>query len=189
MLRLMGLLLCLCCVDASAAQRIDPGLSSAEIGVRLRWVKTLHCAVKKFEGEVRPVADNQQRVSIRFDVRSLDFDGNESVAQHARSEEFFDVARFPWAVFESVPFTSALLYEGGDLRGDLFLRGMFRQVTFTVLPSPCDRPGIDCAIEVSGKVSRSAFGMNTRRFTVKDKVSINFSMLLEPGTTAESAGK
>ncbi len=188
--RVIALILCLCCIDANAAaQPIDASRSSAEIGVRLRWIKTVHCAVRQFEGEVLPFDDSQQRVSIRFDVRSLDFEGNEHFASHARSEEFFDVERYPWVVFESAPFAQALLYEGGDLRGDLFLRGVFRPVTFTVHPTRCDRPGLDCAIEVSGKVSRTAFGMTTRRFMVKDKVRIDFSMLLEQRAAAESAGK
>lgn len=190
MLRLLGLLLCLCCVDASiAAQPIDSARSSAQIGVRLRWVKTLECAVRRFDGEVKPVDDHRRRVSIRFDVRTLDVEGNESFVRHAKSAEFFDVERYPWVVFESAPFTQALLQSGGDLRGELFLRGAFHPVVFQVLPAQCQQPGIDCPIKVSGKVSRSEFGMTARRFTIKDKVSIDFSMVLTPGTTTETAGK
>jgi len=190
MWRHFGVALCLCCADASvAAQPIDGGRSIAEIGVHLRWLTTVHCAVRRFEGEVQPVADSEQRVSIRFDVRSLDFAGNEAFANHARSAEFFDVERYPWAVFESAPFAPALLRDGGELRGELFLRGTFRPVVFQVRPAPCGRPGIDCAIEVSGKVSRSAFGMTARRFMVKDKVNINFSVLLAQRIAAESAAK
>lgn len=190
MRRCLSLLLCLCCADASvAAQPIDASRSSAEIGVRLRWVKTLYCAVRHFTGEVMQVDQRSQRVSIRFDVRSLDFAGNESFANHARSAEFFDVERYPWAVFESAPFIPALLRDGGDLRGELFLRGVFRPVTFQVQPAKCAHAGHDCAIEVSGKVLRSEFGMTTRRLTVKDGVQITFSLVLEDSTDAQSAGQ
>src|SRR3546814_17339071 len=111
---------------------------------------------------------HQRRVSIRFDVRTLDVEGNESFVRHAKSAEFFDVERYPWVVFESAPFTPVLLQSGGDLRGELFLRGVFRPVVFQVLPAQCRQPGIACPIEVSGKVSRSRFGMTTRRSTVKE---------------------
>lgn len=161
-----------------ASERIDPQHSQAKIAVRMRWLQTLDCSLRHFEGDMETLPDGRRRVNVRLDVRTLDIEGSASFTRWAQSEEFFDIRRYPWMVFTSDPFDPALLREGGVLSGELFLRGRIGPVQFKVEPSKCPRAGLDCAIEATGKVSRREFGMTARPFAVRDKVNIRFTVML-----------
>lgn len=162
-----------------AGQHIDPQHSQAKIAVRMRWLQTLDCNLQHVEGDLDTLPDGRQRVNVRLDVRSLDIEGSASFTRWAQSEDFFDIARYPWVIFTSGAFAPTLLREGGTLSGELFLRGRVGPVQFTVKPSTCGRPGLDCAIVATGKVSRRDFGMTARPFTVRDQVKIRYSMMLQ----------
>ena len=58
------------------------------------------------------------------------------------------------------------------------LRGLGRPVSFLLLPSDCARPGLDCDLQVHGRVSRKAFGMSAYRVLVRDQVDVRFRMRL-----------
>jgi len=165
-----------------ASEQIDTQHSRAQIAVRMRWWQTLDCNLQHFEGALDTLPDGRQQVTVRLDVRSLEIEGSASFTRWAQSEEFFDIRRYPWVVFVSAPFAPNVLREGGVLDGEVFLRGKFGPVRFTVKPAQCPRPGFECAIEASGAVSRRAFGMTTRLFVVRDKVKIRFSVMLQEPT-------
>lgn len=163
-----------------ASERIDPERSSAKIAVSMRWLQVLDCRLRDFEGELGTLPDGLLRqVTVRLDVRTLDIEGSARFTRWAKSEEFLDIERYPWVVFSSVPLMPAMLHSGGVLACELFLRCVVRQVRFELQPSSCDRPGFDCAIRVSGAVSRHDFGMITRPLAVRDKVKIAFSVMLQ----------
>jgi len=90
--------------------------------------------------------------------------------------------------FAPAGFTDAVLQAGGELRGELQLRGRRRPVTFQLLPADCARPGYDCDITVRGRISRHAFGMNTYRMTVRDEVDFRFRMRFLPSPSAATPG-
>lgn len=165
-----------------ASERIDPQHSQAKIAVRMRWLQTLDCNLKHFEMQLDTLADGRQRVSVRLDVSSLDIEGSAGFTRWAQSAEFLNVQQYPWVVFTSDAFAPQLLRDGGELSGELFLRGQLRPVQFTVKSSVCERPGRDCAIEASGNISRREFGMVTRPFAVRDKVKIRFAVRLQDAT-------
>lgn len=162
-----------------ASDRIDPEHSRAKIAVSMRWLQVLDCRLRRFEGELDTMPDGLRQVTVRLDVRSLDIEGSDRFTRWAQSDEFFDIQRYPWVVFSSAPFTPAMLHSGGTLAGELFLRGVVRSVQFDLQPSTCERPGFDCAFRVSGIVSRRDFGMTSRALTVRDKVKIEFSVMLQ----------
>ena len=86
----------------------------------------------------------------------------ESFAAWARSPDFFDTARHPWIQFRAAQLPERLLFEGGEIEGELSLRGITRTMRFVLRPAECPRPGTDCPVRAVGDVQRSQFGMDAR---------------------------
>lgn len=153
---------------------IDPALSRAEFVLRVAWVRRLEGRFEYVQGTIsHPVPDHFD-VDVKIATQSLVMK-NEEHAQWARSPEFFDSQRYPWIAFEARGAPRSLLTDGGELEGLLSLRGVTRPARFELLPSACERPGIDCAIEARGEVQRSEFGMDAKRWAVADKVRLALS--------------
>ena len=107
-----------------------------------------------------------------------------SHAAWARSGDFFDAARHPWIQFRADEQPDRLLHEGGELRGELSLRGVVQPVSFRIEPSLCPRPGLDCVVHARGEVQRSRFGMDARRLVLGDKVALGFAIRVHRGSAA-----
>ena len=161
----------------NSRQSFDPGRSSASFRVHMRFLPSPNGQFGKVSGELQNER-TQQRVVVTVDGRSLALDGPDWMTKVTRSEDFLSVDRYPEISFRSEAFDPGLLSSGGELRGELFLRGVRRDVAFRLLPSTCAQPGRDCDIQVLGRVSRHDFGMNSYRFTVKDGVDFDFRVRL-----------
>jgi polyisoprenoid-binding protein YceI len=158
-------------------QAFDPKNSTASFRVHFRLMPSAGGEFARVSGELQPDA-NRQRVLVSVDGRSLVFHGPNWMNRVTRSDDFLAVDRYPEISFRSEPFAPQLLRAGGELRGELFLRGQRRTVAFALLRSSCAQPGRDCDIQVRGSVSRHDFGMNSYRFTVKDNVDFDFRVRL-----------
>jgi polyisoprenoid-binding protein YceI len=176
----LSLLLALAAVTSraqSSAQAFDPERSSASFRVHLRLLPSAGGQFAKVSGQLQNER-NKRRVLVAVDGRSLVFNGPDWMNRVTRSDAFLAVDRYPEISFRSESFEPALLRSGGELRGQLFLRGVRRDVAFRLLRSTCEQPGRDCDIQVRGSVSRHDFGMTSYRFTVKDAVDFVFRVRL-----------
>jgi polyisoprenoid-binding protein YceI len=161
----------------------DPRASDAGIVVDLRVAGRVDGRFGKIEGELRPADGDRWRVHVRIDARSLKLDGPAWMQRSTRSEKFLDVERHQRIVFESVPFERGLLRTGGELAGDLSLRGRTAHVSFTVERAECDDPGRACPIRAHGTVSRRTFGMSSQRLWLRDAVGFDFQVRLKEPVT------
>lgn len=161
----------------SSTQAFDPARSSASFRVHLRLLPSAGGQFGKVSGELQE-DHGKQRVIVTVDGRSLAFDGPDWMNRVTRSDAFLAVNRYPEISFRSETLGPALLLAGGQLRGQLFLRGVRRDVAFKLLPPTCAQPGRDCDIRVVGRISRHDFGMTSYRFTVKDGVDFDFRVRL-----------
>lgn len=160
---------------------IDPDQASASFWIRPVWIKRIEGVFPVLEGvAVREHGDT--RVDVRIDVRALQM-SRASHVSWAQSPEFFDVQRHPWIRFQSDPITPQRLREGGQIEGQVTLRGVTRRVRFELEPSACENPGMECAVRATGEVRRSAFGMDARRLALGDSVHLAFSVRLAAETT------
>ena len=159
-------------------ERIDPATSRATIVVDMRLAGQVRGRFGQVEGELKPAPGGRWVVQVRLDARGLRLDGPEWRQRSTRSEKFLDVENHPEIRFTSRPFDRELLRTGGELDGDLQLRGRVRPVAFTLAPSACARPGHGCPLKVSGEVSRREFGMAAYRLWVHDAVSFDFQVRL-----------
>lgn len=176
-------LACLLGVAAAAAAaadtpEIDPEASHAGIEVDLRIGGRVQGRFEFLEGRVERVGEDRLQVWVRFDARRLVLDGPGWMDRSMRSPKFLDVQAYPWIRFHSEPFAPALVREGGEMAGELELRGQRRPVRFTVAPSACEEPGTGCEITVTGQVNRRDFGMDAYRVWLRDEVGFDFHVRL-----------
>jgi polyisoprenoid-binding protein YceI len=93
---------------------------------------------------------------------------------HLRTADFFDVARFPLAIFES----RSLAIRGnnsGRLTGLLTLHGVTNPVALDVTLQTPDRTGEKLEFLAKGTLKRSAFGMNGFEGMIGDDVSLTIA--------------
>lgn len=157
---------------------IDAQHSKAGFWLRPAWIKRIDGRFPSLEGMVEfNAAERTVRVDVRIDVRALQMNRAVQV-EWAHSPEFFDVARYPWIRFQSLPMPLHLLHEGGTVRGEVTLRGETRSVEFTVKPAACAKPGFECPVQAGGQIRRSLFGMDAKRLALGDQVHLDFSLRL-----------
>jgi polyisoprenoid-binding protein YceI len=168
---------------ARAAEQVvalDPQRSHAEFQVRVMWLFGVEGRFGSVQGEVHVDREAQvarvlaQIDATRVEMRKPDYEA------WVKSEEFFDAARHPRIVFESLPFPLSVLREGGTVSGNLSVRGETHQTTFELTPSPDPCPGpswTNCAMLADGAIQRSQFGMRTHRATLADKVKLHLAIV------------
>ena len=162
-------LLCLWPALFASATSFDPA-SRFGFELRTRWGMKLEGRFTRYEGEVRPLAGGSQQVILRMFTQSVEIVGYPRYTQWTRGAQFFDAARYPVVTFVSRPYDEALLRQGGDLAGDLSIRGITRPKTLTVAPSACARPAYDCDVVATGAVRRSDYDMDDWMMAVSDRV-------------------
>ncbi|MHB1282596.1 MAG: YceI family protein [Metallibacterium scheffleri] len=136
------LLLVLCCgvalptSSAATLLQVDAARSHVEFGVHVLWFGKVIGVLGKLSGRVHALGAGRVQVDLRVDTRALRMQSRDY--QHfASGPEFFDSAQYPRIDFRSAPFALATLASGGTVDGAVTLRGITRNVVFTVLPQPC----------------------------------------------------
>jgi polyisoprenoid-binding protein YceI len=172
--------LCLGALLASSAQaealRVDDSQSRATFSLRALLVKRIEGEFSRVEGVItRDAAAGRFGVDVRIDANSVSM-SRASFADWARSADFFDAARHPWIRFRADDQPERALRDGGEVHGELTLRGVTRSASFVLEPSECPRPGIDCAVRARGEVRRGDFGMDARRIVLGDRVRLEFAI-------------
>lgn len=160
--------------------RIDAQRSHAEFALRAMLLMAVRGQFTSVSGSIQIDRErNLGWVDARIDARLIEM-GNGDREEWARSGEFFDSAHHPEIRFISDPISRTLLREGGPLRGHLSLRGIDRILELTVLAADCDQPGRECPLHVQGSISRSDFGMTSKRAVLTDKVNLELSVFVVP---------
>ncbi len=167
---------------------LDPVRSTAEFEVKVLWLIGVHGRFGQVQGTI---AIDREHASVvadaRIDVGAITM-RNHTYEDWVKSAEFFDAAKFPQIHFVSDAFAQDRLSGGGEIAGTLTVRGIDRHIVLDVEPSDCpDAVARSCAVEASGSIRRSDFGMRSRRGTLSDKVELRFSIYLEPDGGNEAA--
>jgi polyisoprenoid-binding protein YceI len=144
---------------------------------------------KKFAGEFKvangKIADTGNKVII--DTTSLWAD-NDRLAGHLKSPDFFNVAQFPTAIFESSSVTSGAT--NSTVTGNLTLHGVTKQITF-----PATIKVNDAAVEVAAEffINRFDFEMKYAGKAddlIRKEVVLKLNVKAAPGKADfESLGK
>ena len=156
--------------------QLDGARSHATFGVKVMWLVGVHGRFGKVSGVVDVDRfRNMATVDARIDANAVEM-STKSYEDWVKSDEFFDVAKYPEIRFVSESFPLQRLRRGGQLSGTLTIRDASQPVTFNLVAADCDKPAYDCPIVVSGSIHRSAFGMRSRRGALSDKVDLHFEV-------------
>ncbi len=128
------------------------------------------------EGVVTP-EDERLRIDVRVPLASLQM-GREGYRDWALSPEFFWAARHPELRFRADAIAPADLRAGGEIRGELQVRGRRRVVRFALTGSDCSDTASSCRVQAEGELSRRKFGMRSRRLTLGDRIRIELDLHL-----------
>lgn len=146
---------------APATWTIDPGHS--EVGFSIRhFFSKVPGTFGKFSGSVVYDPQKPENSSVKADIDPASIDTkNEKRDNHLRSEDFFDVAKFPALSFVSTKVTAA-----GDNKlkvdGNLTMHGVTKPVTLdvTFLGAGPSRAGEQrSGFEAVAKIDRKEFGI------------------------------
>lgn len=110
---------------------------------------------------VLDVAKKTGTVEVNIDVDSIDF-GMDKMNEHAKSDEIFDVAKFPTATYKGT-FAKFKGDKPTQITGDLTLHGVTKPVTLTVnqfmcKPHPMLKKEV-CGADASATFNRKDFGI------------------------------
>ena len=146
-------------VDASETYKFDQAHST--IGFRVhQFVSTARGKFNQFSGTIILDRDHPERssVSARIQAGSIDT-GISKRDDHLRSEEFFNVAKYPEITFKSRNVTRTGT-EAGDITGDLTMHGVTKSVTLHVkLVTPLSETGRTRWEITSEPLKRREFGL------------------------------
>ena len=151
--------------------------------VRHLGVSNVRGKFNKFEGQIQLDTTDITKSSVRvtIDAASVDTD-NERRDNHLRSEDFFEVARFP-----SITFVSKRIEKTADgmvAVGDLTIRDVTREVRIPFeVAGPLKSPNGQKRLGVEGRlvINRFDYGLKWNRMTeavavVDDQVRIELNV-------------
>jgi len=146
---------------AQAKWSVDKVHSSVKFSVTHMMVSEVEGAFKVFDGSLTASKADLSDAAINFsvDVASVNTD-NEFRDKHLKSDDFFNVEKFPQMKFVSKSFTPA----GGKnykLVGDLTIRDVTKTVTFDVVyGGQLDTgKGIKSGFKAKTTIDRTQFGV------------------------------
>lgn len=116
---------------ADDTYQIDPVHSSISFKVR-HFFSNVDGNFKKFEGTINVDSEHPEKSSVKATIQTESINtGNDKRDGHLKSDEFFDVAKFPTITFKSksVKQTGS---ESGDIVGDLTMHGVTKEITLHV---------------------------------------------------------
>ena len=178
-------------IPAPGAWEIDPGHADVAFTGRHFMVTKVRGRFTDVRGTVH-IAENMEdsRVDVTIGMASVE-SGNPTRDDHLRSDELFDVARFPEATFSS----TSVSWSGraGVVAGNLTLHGVTRRVDLRVTFEGQVRDpwgGERAVFSASADVNREDFGITWNValeaggvLVSKDiKLSIDIETVLQDGT-------
>lgn len=177
-----GIGLTLCAAAAAQSRAIPLDKQHTKLGFELstRWGQTLEGQFPRYDGVVNVLPDGRHQVSLRMYTADVQIADHERYAKWARGSAFFDSKKWPEVVFTSHPYEAATLTGGGQIAGELVIRGIRRPETLTVEPAQCARPALDCDVVLSGAVRRSDYEMDSLKLAINDRVVFLLHARLEP---------
>ncbi len=152
---------------APEAYTIDRSHTHAGFKVRHNMVSWVHGSFGKVEGTVVYDPDDVSKTSIEvtIDVSSIDT-ANEKRDKHLRDPDFFDVEKFPTAVYKSSSVRNVADDGSFEVVGELTLHGVTKEVVLKV-DSMSERiqtkRGGKRGASATGKINRQDFGISWSR--------------------------
>jgi polyisoprenoid-binding protein YceI len=164
----------------AADLRIDPVRSKAEFSVRLLWVTSVAGSFQGIRGDLTTDPATATAV-VRADIDTENIQMESArLRRWVLAPEFFDAEHHPRIHFVSQATPLVLLSHGGEVTGELTIRGVTRPVTFRLMANRCPRESMaGCVLQLQGIIDRTDFGMLGRRGALSDRVNLGMAIVIE----------
>ena len=155
---------------------LDKAHSSIRFSIGHFYVSTTQGQFNEFDGKLSfpPQAPERGAVTIHIAPGSIQTDSAER-DEHLRTADFFDVAKFPLATFDSSSALAAAGGKIGKLTGNFTLHGVTRPITLDVTLRTQDINAAVLDFSATGTVKRSAFGMTNYPGVIGDDVKLTIN--------------
>jgi polyisoprenoid-binding protein YceI len=133
----------------------------------------------RFEGDFRfdPADPTQSSVTVTIPVDSIDT-GVAKLDTHLKTDEFFDVARYPTATFKSTRVERSGEH-GLKVTGDLTLHGVTKPLVLDVVINKVGQHPMAgraaAGFDASATIKRSDFGISNYVPNVSDEITLSIS--------------
>lgn len=168
---------------------IDVTHTNVGFAVRHMMVSNVRGNFTGIEGTVDGDPNNLTDAKIHFNIDTSTINtSNEDRDNHLRSDDFFDVEKYP-----NITFDSTDIVETGedeyDVTGDLTIKDVNKKITFKVTRTGSGKNpwGVEVVgFEAEGKVSRKEFGLTwnqtleTGGVLVGDDIKITIELQVNP---------
>lgn len=160
---------------AADSYTVDSGHTYPSFEISHLGFSTLRGTFDSSSGKIMLDSKNKSgSIDISINTASLDT-GHAKRDEHLRSDEFFNVAKFPVMTFKS----GNLVFDGDRLvgaDGELTLLGVTKPVSLTVSSFKCGNHPIMkkpvCGANASATIKRTEFGLSAYAPAVGDEVKI-----------------
>jgi len=141
---------------ASEKYSITPENSKVEF-VGAKVTGSHNGSFKQFSGQIDYAGQPEKsRVQITIDTSSLDTD-TPDLTKHLKTADFFDVAKYPQATFESTEIKPTGEAGKYTVTGNLQLHGVTKSITF---PAVINVAAGVISVQASFAINRKDFGIN-----------------------------
>lgn len=164
---------------AADSYTVDPNHTYPSFEINHLGFSTMHGTFDATSGKITlDHATKSGSIEITIDATSVDT-GHGKRDDHLKSEEFFNVAKFPTLTYKS----SKLKFNGDKLSGadgELTLLGVTKPVSLTITAFNCGAHPMTkkpvCGANATATIKRSEFGMMTYVPNVGDEVKISIEV-------------
>lgn len=151
-------------------QSIDPAQSRFGFEIKTRFGTKIEGFFPRFRGDVVTLADGRQQVRFRLDATQVEIPARTGTPAGCAAKIFRRCA-VPGRRIRVAAVCRRSGEAGGDIVGNLTIRGITHLETLHVVPAECTRPGYDCDVISRGTVLRGRYGMNAWQMALGDRVT------------------
>lgn len=108
---------------------------------------------KQIQGEVHTSGNTVAHAKVTIDTTSLHSDNNR-LTDHLKSPDFFDVAKYPTAVFETTSISGT--GDNATVKGNLTLHGVTKEISF---PAKIEVQDDAVTVKAEFSINRQDFGI------------------------------
>ena len=108
---------------------------------------------KQVQGEVHTSGNTVSHAKVTIDTTSL-YSDNDRLTGHLKSPDFFDVAKYPTAVFETTSISGT--GDNASVKGNLTLHGVTKEISF---PAKIEVKDDAVTVKAEFSINRQDFGI------------------------------
>ncbi len=174
--RIATLIIVLLITNTGFAQHFTPTNEGSEIGFKIRnFGVNVNGSFKGLEGKIIffPDSLSASHFDVRIDVKTINTGINQR-DNHLRSEDYFEVEKYPHIHFESTQVTTSTNKEYLFVFGKLTIKDVTKEISFPFKATPKEK---DMLFEGEFTLNRRDYNVGGGSITMGDNVTLSLKVL------------